>query len=313
MTIQAKIIADSKSSYSRRLTTFQLLYPRFIHGEFMTHRKLSRNASSSRATPIKTLIANIKADTAIPIHWGAHQKGMQADEECNEEILKYLPMLEENNTDKIGFTRKRLTREEAWIEARNRAIDVAEAYDAAGYHKQIVNRILEPFSHISVIATASSWDNFFHLRADPDAQPEIGVLAETMLKEMIASKPTLLKPNEWHLPYVTAHELNTMSNDQLVKISVARCARVSYLTHDGETPELAKDLELYDRLVGSTPLHASPAEHQAMFDTVDIFDLEPKYGQPSWGGNFGPGFIQYRKLLSGENCLKYEPLHEVAA
>ena len=302
MTIQAKIIADSKSSYSRRLTTFQLLYPRFVHGEFMTHRKLSRNASSSRATPIKTLIANIKADTAMPIHWGAHQKGMQADLECNAPV--HMPYNSEATWP--------LSREHAWMEARDRAIDVAEAYDAAGYHKQVVNRILEPFSHISVIATASSWDNFFHLRADPDAQPEIRVLAETMLKEMIASKPTLLKPNEWHLPYVTAHELNTMSNDQLVKISVARCARVSYLTHDGETPELAKDLELYDRLVGSTPLHASPAEHQAMFDTVDIFDLEPKYGQPAWGGNFGPGFIQYRKLLSGENCRKYEPLHEVA-
>lgn len=299
MTISAKIIEDSCGSHKRRLTTFQLIYPRFIHGEFMTHRKISRNASSSRATPVKTLIANILADTAMPIHWGAAQKGMQADNECTNGI----------HLDIDGVNFDEIPASKAWEEARDQAIEVAEAFDAAGYHKQIVNRILEPFSHISVIATASSWDNFFHLRAHADAQPEIRVLAETMLTEMKASKPTKLKPNEWHLPYVTADERNTLDNDQQVRISVARCARVSYLTHDGETPSLKKDLALYDRLVGSTPLHASPAEHQASLDTFDVYVGGDTYANPNWSGNFGPGFIQYRKLLKGENQDSYPSLY----
>ena len=37
-TIKAVIIADSISPQGHRITTYLLTYPRFIHGELMTHR-----------------------------------------------------------------------------------------------------------------------------------------------------------------------------------------------------------------------------------------------------------------------------------
>ena len=77
--ISVKVIADSISAHTKqRITTLELEYPRFIHAELMTHRVFSRNSSSSRAIPIQTMINHIKATTAIPIHWGKNQSGMQA-------------------------------------------------------------------------------------------------------------------------------------------------------------------------------------------------------------------------------------------
>jgi hypothetical protein len=84
--------------------------------------------------------------------------------------------------------------------------------------------------------------------------------------------------------------------DALIMLSTARCARVSYSMRDGKPPDINQDLQLYERLVGSVPLHASPAEHQA---TPDEHCLKPELH-----GNFR-GWIQYRKTLSGE-CVREE-------
>ena len=44
-------------------------------------------------------------------------------------------------------------------------------------HKQLVNRILEPFAWITVIVTATEWANFFTQRTHEDAQPELKHIA----------------------------------------------------------------------------------------------------------------------------------------
>lgn len=313
MTITAKVIADSFNPRLRRLTTFELKYPRFIHAEFMTHRHFSRNASSSRAIPVSRQIQAIKDDTAMPIHWGKNQPGMQAREEQNALVYGSCGSLDMVMNEVDG-----VTREEAWCEARDRAIEVAEDFHAAGYHKQIVNRILEPFSHITVVCTSTQYDNFFGLRRHPDAQPEIKALADAMYEARCASIPTILQAGQWHLPYVddytldTVHEMMYDPDEQLteeeatqllLKISTARCARVSYKTHDGEFPTLEKDLELYEQLVGSQPLHASPAEHQATPDEIGFNSAElPVYLNEHLHGNLSGGWIQYRKTLPGE-CI----------
>jgi len=314
MTITAKIIEDSIGPGTRRLTTFQLMYPRFIHAEVMTHRQFSRNASSSRAIPVEKQIAMIKADTAMPVHWGMNQSGMQAEQETDA-LLDFMD-------HRYDFPPADMrTPQEAWIEARDRAIDVAERFVAAGYHKQVVNRILEPFSHISVIVTSSQYDNFFALRSHKDAQPEIKVLSDLMLEAYNASTPRVLGLGEWHLPYITStermmaagaevvHDDGTTSpaENELIKISAARCARVSYLTHDGNNPSLVNDMKLYDRLVGSVPLHASPVEHQATPDTK-IYNTAglPQWENPGLHGNLSGGWIQYRKTLPDECCDNWE-------
>lgn len=290
MTISAKIIADSINSEGVRLTTMQLRYPRFIHAEFMTHRVFSRNASSSRAIPVKRLIDDVLNDTAMPIHWGKNQPGMQAREE--HEALVDVWYRDE------GYAKR--FRDEAWFEARDKAIDIARSFDAAGYHKQIVNRLLEPFSHINVVVTATDWDNFYELRRHPDAQPEIKALADAMWEAQQASTPEFLRDGKWHLPYVDVSDFILPDNPKLIdvpsalKVSVARCARVSYLTHDGKKPDIDSDLALYDRLVGSVPLHASPAEHQARAG-AQRGDLM---------SNFDPTWYQYRKILEDEYANK---------
>ena len=279
MTIQAKIIEDSISAEGKRITTFQLLYPRFIHAEVLTHRVFSRNASSSRAIPVTKMLAMVKEDPAMPIHWGRNQPGMQA----KEELL-------------LG---DRYLAEVLWREAAQKAASVAERMVELGLHKQIANRILEPFQHISVVLTATDFDNWFELRAHPDAQPEIQALAIEMQKAIAESIPRELKPSEWHLPYVTTEERNDgffKKNPELLRqISAARCCRVSYLRHDGTAASISDDLALCEKLVGAKPLHASPFEHQA---TPDIFNEVHGYHSPELYGNF-VGWCQYRKMIEG--------------
>jgi hypothetical protein len=262
MTITANIVADSITSGGDRITTLQLRYPRFIHAEFMTHRVFSRNASSSRAIPVERLIQDIIDDTAMPLHWGKNQPGMQAREEHDATVLL-------DRLDDRGI--KSFTSAETWSEARDNAIRVAEAFNTAGYHKQIVNRLLEPFSHINVVVSSTDWHNFFQLRDHPDAQPEIQVLARAIKDAMAESTPVQMSPGMWHMPYVEIDEDLQVYADQhdmslidvALRVSVARCARVSYLTHDGRRTTVEEDVALHDKLVVAEPLHASPAEHQA--------------------------------------------------
>jgi thymidylate synthase ThyX len=280
MTITAQIIEDSISEAGIRLTTFQLRYPRFIHAELMTHRVFSRNASSSRAIPVKRMIEDLQNDPAMPVYWGGHKPGMQAAAELHPSEIHRCTL--------------------AWLKARDQAIEAAEYMVACGLHKQIANRILEPWAHINVVLTATDFQNWWALRRHPDAQPEIKELADAMFRIRSENEPRFRKPGFWHLPYVRADEC-LLDLELQKKISVARCARVSYLTHDGRQTTTEEDVELYARLVGSHPLHASPAEHQA---TPDILRTHQPgnhqvWSRPGLHGNF-TGWIQLRKQLPGE-------------
>lgn len=313
--IKAEIICDSIAT--TRLTTFKLRYPRFIHAEFMTHRMISRNASSSRALPVAKLLEEVRSDElrAAPMFWGAEQKGMQTGDELPEYEM--------------------FMAQESWKQAALSAAKFAELLAWRGAHKSIVNRLLEPFSHINVVATATEWDNFFGLRLHKDAEPTMRALAVAMWEARQTSKPTQLNPGQWHLPFVYAGYYidgeqvfqcgglppivdDRIELDTAIKISVARCARTSYESFPkvledgtivpGKRSTIEEDLKLYDRLVGAQPLHASPAEHQA---TPDHPALKPPEGwdtgplhQTGWftpheHGNF-VGWRQYRKMLSGE-------------
>jgi hypothetical protein len=257
---------------------------------------LSRNASSSRAIPVQRLIDDIIRDTAMPIHWGKNQKGMQAD----IELTDYIKNPFANDNVLMGSL---LSPQQMWCEARDHAIAFARAYDQAGYHKQVVNRILEPYAHINVLITATDWDNFFELRDHKDAQPEIQALAIAIKAAFADSKPQLLQPGQWHLPFVSEFEQEWLDLDTQKKISVARCARTSYLTHEGKQPQVHKDLALFNDLVGARPLHASPAEHQATPDVRVPGQIGP-YGEFRVGywqqshlhGNFR-GWSQNRKFI----------------
>jgi len=320
-TISAKIIKDSISPEKIRLTTIQLRYPRFVHAELMTHRVFSRNASSSRAVPVERLIEDIKRDTAMPIHWGKNQPGMQAREECNNLVNIFRPDRSPGGRgDYILHSCDKIT---TWEWARDQAIENALAFHKAGYHKQIVNRLLEPFSHINVLVTSTYWQNWFYLRDHPDAQPEICKLAQEMFKAMVDSEPKLREPGQWHLPYVTDEDMKELQGrglefdpqgvhytrspvtDIAIKLSVARCARVSYLTHDMKKPDIDADVNLYEKLAVAKPLHVSPAEHQATPDKPWFDNFSFGWKHIKQHGNFY-GWRQYRKMLKGEFVNEYD-------
>lgn len=280
----AKIIRDSIGHAAPRLTTFEVTFPRIVHAEMMTHRAFSRNAGSSRAIPIEKMIDRILADPFYPIEWGTNKPGMQAGEEiANKEIA-----------------------EDIWQQAALNAIQSARYLAAQGVHKQLANRLLEPFSWITVIITATEWANFFTQRCHPDAQPEIRKIAEMMRDLYYSNTPTELADGEYHTPYIQPDE-EGLEWEVKIKISVARCARVSYLTHDG-TRSVDKDIDLYDKLInGGANGHWSPFEHVAMVEPKGLIAYTG-YGSQTLkelSGNFAQGWAQFRKEFIQECATEY--------
>ena len=328
-TIKAQMIADSLAPHGVRLKTMLLRYPKIIHAEAKTHRlmkigsanvdimddiavmddpALSRNASSSRAIPVARLIQDVIDDPVRPLFWGRNRPGMQAMEELTGNAL--------------------IEAQTEYDRAMQSAIDHAQRLAEIGVHKQHVNRIIEPYSHINVLVSATDWSNFYALRRHPDAQPEIRALADAMWEAEQRSVPVLLQPGEWHLPFVdvkaemrnvfsyltslynegsiTAESMLNLYGKTMLKMSAARCARLSYMTHDLRSPTVAEDVALFDRLTAHTPLHASPTEHQATPDTCHCGTYPPGFKSDIWWkhpdehGNF-VGWRQHRKMLAGES------------
>lgn len=300
--ISAKIIADSYSAINgKRITTFELQYPRFIHSELMTHRLFSRNAMSSRAVPIEKMIEQVWNDPAKPMHWGKNQPGMQAKEQLEGLSL--------------GFVKGH------WDDAAHWSACYAQKMSREGAHKQIVNRILEPFQLMKTVLTSTEFDNFFWLRKHEDAQPEIKELAERMYEQLEWNKllTVELDAGDWHTPYYEAgywlKESETPLEDALA-ISSSCCAQVSYRLLDDS---IEKARKVYQRLVESTPVHASPFEHQATPCDLEFFCFDCQQSGDDWpkgathldkNGNFWSGnfkaWIQYRQLIDGNVCNKFE-------
>lgn len=273
----AQVILDSRTPNGDRLTTFEITYPRFVHAEFMTHRVFSRNSSSSRAIPNERLIRKLKDDPVLPVWWGKNQRGMQARQEIEDiEGAK-----------------------EWWLRGRDMMIEWAEeGATRFDLHKQISNRPLEAWMWITVIVTATQYNNFFALRCHPDAQPEIQKIAYMMEDLYKTSTPKTLGWGEWHLPYIRDEEWSLHPIKELIKLSVARCARVSYLTHDG-IQDLEKDLGLFVLL--SDGGHWSPFEHQAKVERANYPPNEVIKSSSMSGNLHSINWTQLRKTFEGEN------------
>ena len=289
--IKATVIAHSKSTVNgKEIITMELEYPRFIHGEFMTHRMFSRNAASSRAIPVSKMIEQVRTSPAVPCHWGKNQAGMQAKEELTGSAL-----------DSAKFY---------WKDAAVDAALSAEYLSDDGVHKQIANRILEPFQIMKTVVTATEWENFYWLRNHEDAQPEIKRLAEVMLEVVEESSVVTLSLEDWHTPYFgDGYWLKGcgISLEDALAISASCCAQVSYRLLDDS---IEKARMVYKRLVESSPVHASPFEHQAspiikcdgslnLKNDIDSWQegvTQMDRDGNLWSGNF-QGWIQHRQLI----------------
>lgn len=268
-TITASVVADSIGEKAPRLTTLLLRYPRIIHPEFMTHRVFSRNAASHRAIPVMKLIQNIMDDPFIPVVWTREQKGMSGIEDLSLAEIEDAKSL--------------------WMAARNSAVHHAHNLVRRGFHKSIINRVLEPYSHITVVVTSTQWSNFFGLRLK-GAEPHMEILADRIFSAIDLSKPQLLQPGQWHLPFVSVTDKMKSTEDARM-LSVARCASTSYKTVEGFDMTVERARIIGEKLMGP-PIHASPFEHLAT----------PDAGYKGFNGNFAPGWVQLRKTMKGE-CL----------
>lgn len=347
--IESKIIADSISPQGHRITTFLCTYPRFIHGEIMTHRMFSRNSASSRAIPFKKMIEMVENDPFIPIAWQKDHKGMQGNEYLTDELS-------------IQFATS------TWLTARTNAIGLSKSLHSTknGFDsvtKQLCNRLLEPFMWYTCLITATDFENFFELRCpkyfggkvthkskkdycvvnkstidkypenywkainDSQAEIHIQALAESMWDAYNESIPDQLSYGEWHIPFGDKINIPLASEKGIltptgikdacknkeyhtykeIKISIARCARLSYMTFDNKI-DYQKDIELHDNLLKDK--HLSPFEHCARVMTDEEYhsfgkgrsagSLKQITYELGWCNNFH-GFIQYRYLV--ENNL----------
>ena len=278
---EVKIIADSISPAGKRLTTLTATYPRFIHSELMTHRAFARNAASSRAIPWKKTHEALCKNPVVPIVWGVEKSGMQTGDALPDRDAVFAAHI--------------------WNDACRDALHHADRLARMGVHKSLVNRLVEPFSWITTLITATEWENFYRLRCHTDAEIHFQKIAGMIRDARKASEPTYLTNAQWHLPFLSADELENIGFDfsgpatisgieAARRISTARCARISYLTHEG-TRDFMKDLELFDRLVqGSGFGHWSAHEHVAT----------PAVKADQQSGPF-VGWHQYRKHFAQEN------------
>lgn len=314
-----KILLDSVSPANSRLTTWELTYPRIVHAELMTHRVFSRCSASSRAIPIAKMLKMIKDSPMMPKWWGKNQSGMQAEIELTGDDLEDAQSL--------------------WLDARDNAIASVERLmnlgidhdgNVVGLHKQIANRITEPWMFITVIVSATSFANWFKLRHSKFAQPEIAWLAAEMHKQMKTSVPTILHAGEWHMPLLydrdelfkegftpTGEKKIDGTVRDLRAVSAGRVARVSYLNHNGVRAPMEDQALCFDRLVPNG--HWSPLEHVAQSMSADEWnDWAREVTGTGWSqyrriglinpmnaGNF-VGWLQYRKTFAGESGFDFD-------
>ena len=324
--VSAKVLCDSISEAGVRLLTFEVTYARLVLSELNTHRMLSRNSASSRAIPFKKMQENL---TGRPTRFGEANPGMQDTGVDYEKVVSYSDGFGRVN----GSRQKGCLPGEFWEYSKGVALDLSSAMYEAGYHKQVYNRLTEPFQMMKTVISATEWNNFIWLRDDGAADPSIAELARCIREARDASTPELLKVGEWHLPYVdssrdaagkqyfwmylTDTEKIAISVEEAIKVSCARSAAVSFRNVDYG---LEKCKEVYERLVGDDRKHASALEHQACpmkpenkgFTTgqpvnmpcaSDTWEFGVSHSDRKdnlWSGNFR-GWVQHRKTIAGEN------------
>lgn len=267
MTFKSKILLDSVAPHGARLTTFEITIPKCVQAELNTHRILSRSSSSSRAIPVEKVIQQVLENPYIPPKWGTAKAGMQAGDE--------LPRHEHYMASGI------------WLNARDEAVESARAALSIGLHKQVVNRLLEPWMWVTVIVSATEWRGFFRQRDHANADPALQIVATWMHEAYRDSEPKPLGYGDWHAPLTGDACLLREDGYNVPSISAARCARASFLTHWG-VRDPAADMRLFDdTLNNDDPNHWGPMEHVA----------RPGAEGKSYG-NF-VGWQQLRQVLEG--------------
>lgn len=266
---------EGEGDEGKRVSTMVVHFPRIILSEVNTHRVFSRNSASSRARSLKSTVSAVMSDPYIPL-FTTNEKGMTgtyADDDTytraktlrlKSRDMAVLGVLSELlGVDYMSEPRS-ITRWEELIDLYTDMYKGATSVNKEylNIHKQHVNRLLEPFMWHETIITSAYWENFFTLRLDSHAQPEMQALAHLMYAVREKSVPEV---NALHAPFVDTHIcVKDMSYEALMRLlmlSASECARISY--KDKSHSQGANDDDtLAVRLLASG--HMSPFEHQAL-------------------------------------------------
>ena len=288
MSFNATVMADSYNNENdSRLITLEVTFPRFILAELNTHRVFSRNSSSSRAIPTWRLLDEVRDNPFIPDTFGSYQPGMVSGQPLDEKTALYSKKHWLEAREQAMYHAMHLVygkeADNLWISFYHDKKSLPKEVKN-GTHKELVNRLLEPFMWQTAIISSTEWENFFHLRCADNAQPQIRTLAEMIRESIDNSTPQELYQGEWHIPFVSAEEKNIMDVYDCLLVSAGRCARISYLNHHNDR-KLSDDIKLAKRLLNDG--HMSPFEHQA----------RPLNDNDIALGNFH-GWIQQRHVLN---------------
>ena len=334
--IRVEVVLHSITEGGDEIITFLRDYPRIVHAEDLKHRMHSNSAASSRAIPAAKMAEQL---TGMPVRFGEANPGMQDKGEDYDAYvggpLKFDPYTGEDY--ETYYPPK-----DAWVMAKAAAVGWSNAFAAAGYHKQVYNRLTEPFQMIRVLTTMTETANFYWLRDDVAADPTLAEVARCMREAHALSKPRVLKPGQWHLPFVTSWFMDdngeqvffdeenptvlkngvdkvypNLTLDEAIKMSCARSAATSFRN---ENYNLAKCLQVYDRLVNGDKVHAGALEHAAkvMQPAKIHMSIHGSINLPQWTSTWEPGvshmdregrlwsgnfkgWIQHRKMVPGEN------------
>lgn len=295
--VEVDLLQYSRSARTgTTIASFQWEYPRFIHAEVMTHRVLGRNAGSSRAMPTMSAI-ELGMDKMVTPNFAMNRKGMQPGE-------------------KLSFEDNRIARE-IWQNAAFSCINAAKELQSLKVHKQWANRMLEWFSPIRIVATATEWDNFLWLRNDEETQTEFEMLANRVEHFLTFVEPDVVPMGHAHVPYVD-RKINgleveysidgqPLTMQQALRVSASVCGQMSYRKAD---TSLVKADDMYDKFMRGRRVHASPFEHQGIVAHENI-DRMSKFYDPAvthfdrkgnwWSGNL-KGWIQHRHLIPNNTC-----------
>lgn len=239
--VWAEMVCDSVSPHTgRRITSAVVRLPRIVLAELNTHAALAKNSASSRAIPTATFRQRVLANPYIPWRWPINGKGMVPKEYAAPDSWR---------SRFATF---------AWKGGLVVASLAHRLLERIGVHKEIANRLLEPWMWTEVLVTATDWDGFFAQRCHPAAADGVRAAATVLRALLETHQPT---ETTLHLPYVQKHEDGDMRT--LFMASARRCRRVSYM-RQGVVVSLEEDAAAGAEGLLENPPHLSPYEHAAM-------------------------------------------------
>lgn len=235
MRTHARLVLATESPHGGVVSTFEVTCPLHAWVHLLTHRMLSRNARSMRATKVPYACGTA---TWIPDEWPV-ENGRMAP---------------------VGVVPVDVTPEAraTWVDARDACVRAAMSLADMGVHRSVANRLLAPFQFVRGIVTATEWENFIRLRTAADAQREIAIIASDIREALAECIPV---ESDVHLPLVRDDERRRLGRLDSMRLSAARCARVSYGRAHARSVE--RDLALADRLLRNG--HMSPFEHACVW------------------------------------------------